>query len=94
MKQMQHWQNINLITAKSSKLLLHEIFLLDDRVFFFKFYLYERVYVFIVSKGLEQGRIQEFWLGWWWIFFSSKAWDLGAALRPPVGPGGEAPGSS
>ena len=36
-----------------------------------------------VGRG-NQGRIQEFWLGW--IFFS-KAWGLGAALRLPVGPG-------
>ena len=45
-----------------------------------------------------QGRIQEFWLGGG-VFFS-KAWDLEAALMPPLGPGqrlcvgpeGEAPG--
>ena len=47
-----------------------------------------------------QGRIQEIWLGG--VEFFSKAWCLGAALRPPVGPGqrpgggrgGKAPGSS
>ena len=38
------------------------------------------------DDGREQGRIQEFWLGGAWIFFS-KAWGLGAALRPPEGPG-------
>ena len=39
-----------------------------------------------VLLGPFQGRIQEFWLGGAWIFFS-KAWGLGAALRPPEGPG-------
>ena len=50
---------------------------------------------------IDQGRIQEFWLGGAWIFFS-KAWGSGPALRSPVGPGqrpggfpgGEAPGTS
>ena len=48
-----------------------------------------------------QGRIQEFWLGGG-LDFSFKAWGLGAALKPPVGPGqhpgggpgGKTPGSS
>ena len=53
------------------------------------------------TASCDQGRIQEFWLGGAWSFFS-KAWDLGAVLMPPLGPGqrpggslgGEAPGSS
>ena len=35
---------------------------------------------------VHQGRIQEFWLGGAWIFFS-KGMELGAVLRPPMGPG-------
>ena len=37
---------------------------------------------------LSQGRIQEFGLGGGGRgFLFSKTWGLGAALRPPVGPG-------
>ena len=53
------------------------------------------------AKNHNQGRIQEFWLGGAWIFFS-KAWGFGGRLktpggpeqRPGGGPGGEGPGSS
>ena len=52
-------------------------------------------------KYNAQGRNQEFWWGGGGVFFS-KAWNLGAALMPPLGPGqrlgggprGEAPGGS
>ena len=40
-----------------------------------------------------QGRIQEFYWGGRGFFFS-KSWGLGAALRPPVGPGQRPGGGS